>query len=127
MHIEPNGSTVDTIHRPKRAEDFSRVARIASFAMRWQWVIWIIVTALIAIGFDFRTPSQKFGEVQAEVVANRNETNQRANELERRMNHQEKDMAEVLTILKGLAIDACDRLKANRYARDQLACDKRRE
>jgi hypothetical protein len=127
MHLEKprNGEppAVDAIHKPKRAEDFSRIARIASIAMRWQWVIWIVVTLLLAIGFDFKTPSQKFAEVANEAVENRNAMNERINGVERRMNDQDTRMARALTILEGLAIDACDRLGGNRYARTQLGCD----
>ena len=113
-------SVVDTYHTPKRAEDFSVVARVASFAMKWQWVLWLIVSTAIAAGFDFKTPSQKFNEVQAQVASNKDE-------LTTRMDASERRMAEVLTILNGLAIDACDRLKDNRYARAQLSCEERRQ
>jgi hypothetical protein len=70
---------VDEVHRPKRAEDFSTVARIASWAMKWQWVIWLVVTALLAFGFDFKSPSQKFAEVAAEAIKNRVAMDQRMN------------------------------------------------
>lgn len=124
MHLEKSEgeTTVDAIHQPKRREDFSTVSRIASIAMRWQWVIWIIVTGLIAFGFDFKTPSQKFAEVAAEAVTNRNAMNERINGVERRMNEQDQRMERALAILEGLAIDACDRLQGNKYARQQLKC-----
>lgn len=126
MHVEKRDDiTVDAIHRPKRAEDFSTVTRIASWAMRWQWVIWIIVTGLLAFGFDFKTPSQKFAEVAAEAVTNRNAMNERINGVERRMNQQDQRMERALDILEGLALDACDRLKGNKYARSQLKCENR--
>lgn len=125
MHLE-KGGTVDEMHRPKRAEDFSRVARIASWAMKWQWVIWLVVTTMLAFGFDFKTPSQKFAEVEAEVITSRNEAEERINKVETRLNEQDARLIRALNILEGLAIDACDRLGGNRYARSQLGCDTRR-
>lgn len=102
---------VDVYHEPKRAEDFSTVARIGSFAMKWQWVIWVLYTVMLAIGFNFKTPAAAFAEVRDRVIA-----------VETRQNEQETRMARALTILEGLAIDACDRLRTNQYARTQLAC-----
>lgn len=118
-------STVDINHAPKRAEDFSTVTRIASLAMRWQWLLWLFFATMIAVGFDFKTPSQKFAEVAGEAIKNRNAMEYRINGVERRMNEQDERMQRALNILEGLAIDACDRLRGNKYARQQLKCEGR--
>jgi hypothetical protein len=98
---------VDTIHNSKRETDKSSIARMGSFALRWQWVLWVATWLFLAVGFDFKKPSEKFQN------------------LESRVSHVETRGDTMMSILRGLAIDACQRLHDNYYARRQLGCDER--
>jgi len=106
-------TTADIVGRRDRATDKSAVARFGSFFIRWQWVLWVITWLFLALGFDFKKPSQRFEELSATYV-----------DLEHRMNRVETRADTMMSILRGLAIDACTRLRGDAYARDKLMCDR---
>jgi hypothetical protein len=94
--------------------DRTRTARVASFFVRYQWVFWvgqIVLWTLTwlywSVGFAQTKPSER--------IAN----------LENRVTHVETRGDTMMSILRGLAIDACQRLHDNYYARRQLGCDER--
>ena len=33
-------------------------------ARRYQWLLWVLIIALLAFGFDFKTPAAQFGEIK---------------------------------------------------------------
>ena len=105
-------TTVDVVGRRDRATDNSFLARLASFVIKWQWVLWIFTWLFWAAGFDFTKPSQKF-DALAETHA----------KLEKRVDKIEARGDTIMSILRGLAIDACTRNQHNAYARDRLRCD----
>lgn len=104
-------TTADIVGRRDRATDKQVTARIGSFFMRWQWVLWVMTWLFLALGFDFKKPSQKFSDLELGQT-----------KLELRVSRVESRGDTVMSILRGLAIDACDRLKGNYYARDKLMC-----
>lgn len=98
-------TTVDVVGRRDRATDKSIVARVGSVFLKWQWVLWILTWLYFAVGFTA-------GEVPSA----------RLRSLESRVARVETRGDSMMSILRGLAIDACSRLHTNEYARDKLMC-----
>lgn len=42
-----------------------RTRRAIPFLERWRWVVWLLFTLAVAIGFDFKTPRAHFAELEA--------------------------------------------------------------
>lgn len=52
-----------------RSADFGIFARTAYFLDRYKLIWYLIFTAILAIGFDFKTPAQHYNELRDRIVA----------------------------------------------------------
>lgn len=55
----------------QRAEDRSFFAAFDYYTTKYKLLIWLLGLALLAIGFDFKTPKAIFQDLQAQITANK--------------------------------------------------------
>lgn len=119
----PTRGTVDENYEPKRAVDFSNIAKINSFFLRYNWLFALLIAGLIAAGFDWKTPKSQFESLRQEILANRISTKAAIDSLAMRQDVQETNNTRIVDVLEIFSIDLCLRRKADPYVYQRLKCD----
>lgn len=65
------------------------MAQALATAQRWRWIVWPVLFAFLAIGFEFKTPASQFGAIR--------ETNAQ----------QDSAIASLTVLARALAIGQC--------------------
>lgn len=115
-------TAVTEVFEPKRAEDLNWVARVGSIFLKWNWLITILAAFIIALGFDFRTPSSRFKQIDSGLHAQDLHMGMRVDSLNARLTTQETNQARMYDLIEGLAIDVCQRRSTDAYAYQRLGC-----
>lgn len=55
----------------QRAEDHSFFAAFDYYTTKYKLLIWLFGLALLAVGFDFKTPKSIFADLQAQITKNK--------------------------------------------------------
>lgn len=117
-------SVIEEHFSPKRAGDFSLPTRIASFFLKYNWLMAILVAFFIAAGFGWRTPQSRFDELQTEIALTRAIAKAAIDSLSLRAHAQEENAAKMVDILEIFTIDLCLRRKPDPYVWKRLGCAK---
>lgn len=118
------GGRIQENHEPKRAEDFSFLARVSSVFLKYNWIVSLMMISLYALGFGLETPSKKFDEVKAEIRTNKAAVDITLDSLRKVNEAAMRERAKMMDLLIGVALDVCTRRSQDTYAYQRLNCNK---
>jgi hypothetical protein len=107
----------------RRRDDREGFLKLVDKFARYQWLWTTVILLVIAVGFDFQTPSAKFELIEKKVEANRAERQQGLQEINIRVDTLTDNVDDIKQLLEIIAIDVCLRRASDPFARSRLRCD----
>ena len=109
-------------HPIRRAADNGTVSRISVLYDRYKFLVPIIVTVLVALGFGFKTPKAHMDDIRDEIHHNRDWTEAVFDTLVRQ-NKERSEREKVMLSFDSLsALDLCLRRRSDPYVYTRLNC-----
>lgn len=97
----------DLIHNGRRKNDHSLVTRLADLGMRYNWLLILLFSLLLLLGFGFKTPRDSFAEINEKIDDNTLTTERYRDTLQRQINQGQVERDYLKSLLESSLTAQC--------------------